>query len=87
MRAQRKTELIIKSIIQQKGHEVSKIQQEELAKLQNERDKYLIKLKDEKKESKLQGESKRKQMELDFVKYDLLGAKCKNPKVHKIEDN
>ena len=48
LRSKRKTELIIKNIIQHKGHEVSKIQQEELAKLQNERDKYLVKLKAEK---------------------------------------
>ena len=50
--AKRKTELIIKSIIQSKGHEVTKIQQEELSKLQNERDKYLIKLKKEKEATK-----------------------------------
>ena len=87
-RSRKKTELIIKSIIQTKGHEVSKIQQEELARLQNDRDKQLLTLKKERQAIKLEAESKRKQMEDNFIKYELLGGLDKKirRKASRVED-
>ena len=77
LRAQRKTDIILKSIVQKNGLEASKVQQEELKRMQNKRDKQLVIMRSEKYEQKLPEESKRKQMEIDFVRYDLLGQKQK----------